>query len=219
MKIIIIFLLFFSIVIKTNAKEVDSKLLLAIDVSGSIDDDEYNKMMNGYANAFLNEQVKNVILNGPNGKILVSILLWSDDTMLSLDWTLIENENDLLKLSNHLRNIERPFKGPTYLSNSLIKAREIFTSVEHIESIKKIIDVSSDGTNDSNTSMAIAQEYFDESFIINAIIFNEGIGSNIDNLYEYYKNYVISENGFIIKSEDLDDFERFLIKKLILELM
>src|SRR5262245_6869422 len=75
------------------AEEVDLQLLLAIDVSGSVDNDEAKLQRQGYIDAFADERILRAIGSGPKRRIAVAYYEWSDASYqrLVVDWTIISD--------------------------------------------------------------------------------------------------------------------------------
>ncbi len=73
--------------------EADLELVLAVDVSGSVDETEYGLQMSGIAAAFRDPEVLGAIAAGPIGRIAVSVVFWAESAYPkhSMPWTLIED--------------------------------------------------------------------------------------------------------------------------------
>ncbi len=79
-----------------EAKDVDLELVLAVDVSGSIDEDEARLQREGFATAITNPHILRAIRSGPLGRVAVMYVEWSglDRHHIVADWTVIANEGD-----------------------------------------------------------------------------------------------------------------------------
>ena len=95
--------------------EVDTELQLLLDVSGSVNSQEYDLQLQGYANAFSNTETKQVIDSGPLGSIAVQLIMWSgaSQQQIMIDWMHIDTPDDADTLSSLIANIARPFGGWT----------------------------------------------------------------------------------------------------------
>ena len=142
---------------QASAFQVDTELLLLVDVSGSVDNSEYSLMMDGYQQAFRNTSVVDAIQSGRYGSIAASVVFWSgaNEQSVGLDWTLIDSAESANAFADALSSVVRPFSGMTAIGSGLEYGTSLFGDetggdANAFESVAQIIDISGDGT-DNNT--------------------------------------------------------------------
>src|SRR5438128_2684783 len=93
------------------AERVDLLLVLAADVSGSMDDSKFEFQRSGYAAAFSNPRVIEAIRAGPNGRIAVAFIEWSGilQQKIVIDWTLIGNDEMARHFGDRILEAPRAF--------------------------------------------------------------------------------------------------------------
>jgi hypothetical protein len=132
----------------TQAEEVDLLLVLAADVSRSVDDVEFEIQRNGYVQAFSDKDVLAAIRNGARGKIAVAYIEWSGETAqrVLVDWTVIKDSATGKEFGAQLASVPRPFMDRTALGLAIAFATAHMATSPH-EAPRKVIDMSGDGTN------------------------------------------------------------------------
>ena len=103
----------------TAQEWVDVELVLAVDVSSSVDNDEYELQMRGLAEAFRNPDVLDAIRATGGGGIVVSLVQWSDnrEQALAIDWTPVSDPSSAELLAQSLLN-QHKARGPGLASNN-----------------------------------------------------------------------------------------------------
>src|SRR6185503_14187464 len=86
------------------AKKVDLELVLAVDISQSMDQDEHALQRNGYVEAFRHKDVVNALMSGPEGRIAVVYMEWAGDfdPIVTIPWTIIDSEKAALDFAQKL---------------------------------------------------------------------------------------------------------------------
>lgn len=194
-------------------------LLLALDVSASIDDREYALQSNGLAAALLSAEVSQAFLRSPN-PVALSVFEWSGQRNQSIvvDWQLIETQSDLLSVARQIRLPYRTEKlSPTSLGNALGFASRQFSNAP--ECVRKTLDVSGDGTNNDGYPPSSAyRAYPFDGVVVNALAI--GGAQHLPSLVRYFEIEVIKGPGaFVEIANDHDDFERAMRRKLERELL
>lgn len=205
--------------------EVDIELVLAVDVSYSMDADEQWAQRLGYAQAITSPQVLSAIRSGLTGKIAVSYLEWAGafSQRLVVDWQIIEDEASAKKFADQLlaTNIVQIFR--TSISEGLAVAGRLIHSNSY-EGLRKVIDVSGDGPNNQGRLVEQARDALLQSGItINGLpILIKRPQLNwydIPNLDEYYQRCVIGGPGaFLIRVREKSAFAQAIRQKLVLEI-
>ena len=141
------------------AEPVDLLLVLAADVSRSVDADKFKLQREGYAAAIANKRVLDVIRSGRHGRIGVLFLEWSGfgNQKVVIDWTLIDGPKAAQAFGDRLLELPRSFADRTSISGGIDfavaqLARAPFTAE------RQTIDVSGDGTNNAGRDITAARD-------------------------------------------------------------
>ena len=138
---------------------VDLELVLAVDVSMSMDLDEQRLQRDGYVAAFRDAKLHNAIQSGPNGRIAVAYVEWSGSHMQSLvlPWRVIGSAQDAQKFADDLdkRPISRAFF--TSISGAVQASHSLFAS-SPVRGLRRVIDVSGDGPNNSGGAVEMTRD-------------------------------------------------------------
>ena len=204
---------------------VDLELVLAVDVSGSMDPDEQTLQREGYVAALVHPEVLRAIETGIYGRIAITYVEWAgaEYQFHVVPWTEV---GDVASVRGFAAAIaERPlrrFRG-TSISGVLDFAAALFEANGY-EGIRRVIDVSGDGPNNSGRPVEAARDAVLEAGItINGlpIIAKAGQGGfwSIADLDVYYADCVIGGPGsFMIPVREIDEFADAIRQKLILEI-
>src|ERR1035438_8617798 len=133
----------------TGQARVDLTLVLAVDASGSVDDDRFELQKQGYAKAFLNPRVLNAIKNGNEGAIAVSMVQWTGPTLhvIMVPWTVIRDQRSAQAAAALISATPRQiFGGGTSLSGA-IDFSVLMLNASPYRGERKVIDISGDGSN------------------------------------------------------------------------
>ena len=95
---------------------VDVALVLAVDVSGSVDDNRFSLQMEGIARAFEDRDVQSTILSGPYGALLVTLVNWSQKPQIAVPWTVIASPADAMAFAGDVRRAPRRAEDFTCMS-------------------------------------------------------------------------------------------------------
>src|SRR5690348_2581980 len=139
---------------RAHAERVDVALVLAADVSRSIDDDEFKLQRQGYAAAITDPRVLRAIAAGQFGAIAVCFVEWSgpEEQQVIADWTVIRDGETAAGFAATLLATPRAFVGRTAISAALDFSRA-YLSKAGVGAERRVIDVSGDGTNNSGRSV------------------------------------------------------------------
>src|ERR1700760_1566890 len=127
---------------------VDAAIVLAADVSRSIDDEEYALERRGYADAIQSQQLLDSISTGPHGAIALAYVEWAGDgeEKVVVDWAVIRNQADAHAFVGAMAAAPRSFIGRTAIGAAVDFSFALFAE-SAFETSRRIIDVSGDGTN------------------------------------------------------------------------
>lgn len=207
------------------AEPVDVALVLAVDVSRSIDEDEARLQREGYRTAVSDPVVVEAIRGGMLGSVAIAYTEWAgiEYQRLVLPWTRIASMPDAQAWAQRLAEAPRVSLSWTSISGAIRHARQVLTECPH-EATRRVIDVSGDGVNNSGPP---AEDERDravaEGIIINGLpIINDrptfGRRPPVP-LDQYYHESVIGGIGaFMIVAEDFESFGIAVKRKLIREI-
>ena len=142
-----------------GAEEVDLELVLAVDVSFSMDEDEQRLQRLGYVEAILSAEVLAAIKDGIHGKIAIAYMEWAGaaEQRVVVDWQVISDRNSAEAFTAKLgqQPIRRVFR--TSISEALSVATDLIAENGY-EGIRKVIDVSGDGPNNQGRLVTTARD-------------------------------------------------------------
>lgn len=207
------------------AEPVDVLLVLAVDVSRSIDPDEARLQREGYRSAVSDPRVVEAIRGGMTGAIALAYVEWAgfEYQRVVLPWTHIGSQAEASAWSNKLAEAPRASLSWTSISGALNFSRQVMAEAP-FEGTRRVIDVSGDGVNNSGGPAEEARDrVVAEGIVINGLpIINDrptfGRGAPVA-LDDYFRNSVIGGPGaFMIVAEDFESFGNAVRRKLIREI-
>jgi hypothetical protein len=210
-------------------EQVDLLLVLASDVSRSVDTRKFQLQREGYAAALSNRRVVEAIQSGPHGKIAICFVEWSGATSVKLviDWTIVGDAASARKIGDQMLELPRSFADRTSISAGLEFA---FAQLERspFKAARRTIDVSGDGTNNSGRDIAsVRDEVTAKGVTVNGLVilsdsplpWNPEHTNPPGGLGEYYRRNVIGGPGaFVMVAENHDSFGQAIVKKMIAEI-
>ncbi|MBU8536858.1 DUF1194 domain-containing protein [Falsiroseomonas tokyonensis] len=204
---------------------VDVALVLAVDVSRSVDEDEARLQREGYRTAMTDPRLIEAIRGGMMGGIAVAYVEWAglEYQRLVLPWTRIGDQMQAEVWASALAEAPRASLSWTSISGAIDFSRRVLVDCP-FEPTRKVIDVSGDGVNNSGPPAEEARDRaVAEGITINGLpILNDrptfGRRPPIP-LDIYFRESVIGGPGaFMIAAEDFDDFGQAVRRKLIREI-
>jgi hypothetical protein len=211
------------------AEAVDLLLVLAADVSRSIDTAKFQLQRDGYAAAITDRRVLNVIRSGPNHQIAVCFVEWSGvgAQKLVIDWTIIRDDASAREFSAQIAEAPRSFSDRTSISGGIEFAMVQFARAPY-DARRRTIDVSGDGTNNSGREVSAARDdALADGVTINGLVIlsDRPLAWNADHtnppggLEKYYRDNVVGGPGaFVMAAENFESFGQAIINKMIAEI-
>ncbi|MGI9409817.1 MAG: DUF1194 domain-containing protein [Hyphomicrobiaceae bacterium] len=206
---------------------VDLELVLAVDVSQSMDLEEQRLQRNGYVAAFRHRDIIKAIASGLHGRIAVSYLEWAGDHFQSIviPWRTIASAADANAFADELASRAISREKRTSISNALLIAASMIRQND-IDGVRKVIDVSGDGPNNSGPPVALARDrVMRDNITVNGLAFveerSEGLSSffSVPNLDHYYERCVIGgEGSFAMPVHEKQEFTTAIRRKLLREI-
>src|SRR5712672_1610208 len=193
---------------------VDVELILAVDVSYSMDMDELAIQREGYAQAIISKEFLQALKSGPTGKIAVTYFEWaaSSDQKIIIPWRVIDGPETADAVANEIMRTPIRRASRTSISGAINFAMPLFDENPH-RGLRRVIDISGDGPNNNGTPVTIARDAaLEKGIVINGlpIMVREPSYSTIDieNLDLYYEDCVIGGPGaFIMTIKDREKFQ------------
>jgi hypothetical protein len=207
-----------------NLPSVDVELVLAVDVSYSMDMDELAIQREGYAQAIISKEFLQALKTGPNGKISVTYFEWaaSSDQKIIIPWRVIDGPETADAVANEIMKTPIRRASRTSISGAINFAMPLFDENPH-RGLRRVIDISGDGPNNNGSPVTVARDAaLEKGITINGlpIMVKEPSYStmDIDNLDFYYEDCVIGGPGsFVVTIKDRDRFKEAIRTKLLLE--
>lgn len=204
---------------------VDLELVLAVDVSRSIDADEFELQRQGYARAIVSQAVLQAIQSGSIGAIAITYVEWSgaDQQRTVVDWTVVRDLDSAQRFAAEILASPRSFAAYTSISGAIDYAARLFDGNRY-DSGRQVVDISGDGSNNSGRPVWLARDAATEVGItINGLaIINDRpnpFSRPEPKLDDYYQENVIGGPGaFVMVAADFSSFANAILQKLIKEI-
>jgi Protein of unknown function (DUF1194) len=210
--------------VKPGSAAVDVELVIAVDVSYSMDLDELAVQREGYAQAIVSKEFLQALKNGPNSKIAVTYFEWSasSDQRIVIPWRVIDGPETADAVASEIMKTPVRRGSRTSISGAITFAMPLFEENPY-RGLRRVIDISGDGPNNNGAPITGARDAaLEKGIVINGlpIMVKEPSYAtmDIDNLDLYYEDCVIGGPGsFVVSIKDRDTFKEAIRTKLILE--
>lgn len=221
--------------------QVDTALVVSVDVSNSVDNDRYKLQMEGIAKALEDPGVIEAIISGPNGGILFAMVTWADRPTLSLPWVKITSKEEALAVAAKVRKLPLAGGEFTCMTKMLRSANDKIVPQIPAKALRIVIDVSGDGPDNCNADEPI--EAVRDELVANGVTINglpilqganaggaegaAGVGGQLTDaeladpigLEEWFKTHVKGGNGsFVLPANGYGDFARAIRQKFVIEI-
>lgn len=211
------------------AEKVDLLLVLAADVSRSVNSEKFKLQREGYAAAISNSRVLDAIRSGRNQRIAVLFMEWSGNgnQKVVIDWTVIDGPKTAQGFADLMLESPRAFADRTSISGGIDGAVAQFARAPYFAE-RQTIDVSGDGTNNAGRDVTQARdEALRLGITINGLVilsetpmpWNPEHTNPPGGLAKYYRDNVTGGPGsFVIEARDFNSFGEAIVKKMIAEI-
>lgn len=220
-----------------GAPEVDTALIVAVDVSNSVDEQRYRLQMEGIAQALEDPDVIRAITGGAKGGILFSLITWADRPKISLPWTRISSEEEARAVALQVRLLPREAGEFTCMSRMMRYVSDKIVSQIPAVSTKVVLDVSGDGRDNCNAQEpidAVRDELVSYGVTVNGLPILEE-GQDEETAQTTVKSYLPEEQktaeletwfrehvkggagSFVLPANGYADFGRAIRQKFVLE--
>jgi hypothetical protein len=204
---------------------VDVELVIAVDVSYSMDPDEQALQREGYIIGLTSPEFLDALHQGVNGKIAITYFEWagSTDQRIVVPWRLIDGAASAQAFADEVAHAPYRRAYRTSISGALQFAQPLFGNGGY-RGLRRVIDVSGDGANNQGVPVTLVRdEALEHGITINGLPIllkrPSAATMDIENLDVYYEDCVIGGPGsFVIPITERDQFREATRTKLVLEI-
>ena len=213
----------FAFAVATSAQAIEHcrlALLLALDVSSSVDAEEYALQRDGLAAALGSDGIRAAILDG-SGYVSMAIYEWSGRRQSAIvsDWVDLRDDADIDGLINALQSAPRSHtRFPTAMGYALGYGAEMLRRAPNC--LYQTIDMAGDGQNNEGFGPRLAyKEFAFDDVTVNGLVVNAAEFTSETQLIDFYRNEVLWGPGaFMEVAQGFEDYERAMRRKLEREL-
>jgi hypothetical protein len=202
---------------------VDVELVLAVDVSYSMDLDELAVQREGYAEAIVSKDFLQALKSGPHGKVAVTYFEWSsaNDQKIIIPWRIVDGPETADSVAAEIMKTPIRRASRTSISGAINFAMQMFAENPY-KGLRRVIDISGDGPNNSGEPVTVAREAaLAKGITINGLpvmVKAANPATDIEQLDLYYEDCVIGGPGsFMVAIKERARFKEAIRTKLIME--
>ena len=207
-----------------HVPSVNVELVIAVDISYSMDMDELAIQREGYAQAIVSKDFLQALRAVPGSKVAVTYFEWSlsGDEKIIIPWRVIDGPESADAVAAEITKAPVRRGSSTSISGAINFAVQLFEENPY-RGLRRVIDISGDGPNNNGVPVTpVRDEAVSKGIIINGlpIMVKEPSYSTMDieNLDWYYEDCVIGGPGsFVVAIRDRDKFSDAIRTKLLLE--
>lgn len=209
----------------SSPETVDVELVLAVDISYSMDLDELALQRDGYSRAVTSPEFLNALKLGPHGRVAIAYVEWAgaEEQKVVVDWTLIAGPADAARFADAIRTapLRRVYR--TSISGAMEFGADQLDG-NRFKGLRRVIDISGDGTNNQGPMVEPTRDaVVRRGITINGLplMLKEPAGSMLDigQLDVYYEDCVVGGPGaFVIPVRGTHQFADAIKTKLVLEI-
>lgn len=221
---------------RAEEMQVDTALLVSVDVSSSVDEYRYHLQMEGIAKALEDKSVVDAITGGPNGSILFGMMTWSDRPTLNIPWTRISNLDEARQLAAKVRKLPLQSGEFTCMTRMMRSVNDKVVTQIPAKATRVVVDVSGDGPENCNAEEPIEgvrDELVQSGVTVNGLPINEDEqgakpakspdpkqqDAPQSAIEKWYREHVMGGTGaFVIPAHGYEDFERAMRQKFVIEI-
>ncbi len=208
-----------------SAVAVDAELVLAVDVSWSMDPDEQALQREGYMAAITSPEFMNAVRQGAHRKISMTYFEWAGihHQQIIVPWRLIDGPESADAFAADIGRARYSRASRTSISGAMLFGAPLFDGSGY-RGIRRVIDISGDGVNNNGPLVTVTRdEVLAKGITINGLpimLKRPSLSSlDIENLDVYYEDCVIGGPGaFVIPIKERDQFKAAIRTKLVLEI-
>ena len=216
-------ILFFGTALGSAAAEtsVDLELVLAVDASGSVSDQEYELQLVGIARSFRDPAVRIAIRSGPEKAIAVNLLTWAEPQVPKdmTGWFVITSDADAESFARSVETFPRRQSGSTAIGEGIAAALRSIDA-NSIKGEREVVDVSGDGRESVAREFTVLVDQARAMALARGVIVNGlAIENEVGDLADYYRrNVQAGPESFVMAAKDYEDFAEAMRRKLLREI-
>lgn len=203
---------------------VDLELVLAVDISYSMDQEEQALQREGYASAVVSREFIEALRSGPTGRIAVAYVEWAGESeqQVVVNWRIIDGPDTAKAFADAISSAPQRRAYRTSVSSALLFSANQF-DLNGFRGLRRVIDVSGDGVNNQGPPVMLARDsVVSRGITVNGLpllLKRSGASAlDIPELDVYYEDCVIGGPGsFVIPVQHQEEFARAIKTKLVLE--
>jgi Protein of unknown function (DUF1194) len=208
----------------SSPQDVDLELIIAVDISYSMDLDELAVQREGYAQAIVSPEFLLALKNLRYRKVAITYFEWSsrNDQKVVIPWRVIDGPESAGSVSDEIMHAPIRRGSRTSISGAVDFAMPLYDS-SGVHGVRRVLDISGDGPNNDGRPITEARaEALDKGITINGLpvmVKEPSMASmDIENLDWYYEDCVIGGSGsFVVPIKGKDQFKEAIRAKLVLE--
>jgi Protein of unknown function (DUF1194) len=208
-----------------TAVPVDVELVLAVDVSYSMDPEEQALQREGYISGITSREFMQALRHGINGKVAMTYFEWAGpfDQKIVVPWRLIDGPESADAFANEIARAPYRRASRTSISGTLNFAKPLFDGSGY-RGIRRVIDVSGDGANNSGPFVTLVRDdVVADGITINGLPIMlkrpNSFTMDLERLDIYFEDCVIGGPGaFVVPIRARDQFKEATRTKLVLEI-
>ncbi len=212
--------------------QVDTALMVSVDVSNSVDAERYQLQMEGIAKALEDPSVVEAIVGGPNGGILFSMVTWADRPTIALPWTRISSKEEAAAVAERVRKLPHQGGEFTCMTRMLRSVNDKIVPQIPARALRIVVDVSGDGPDNCNAEepiVGVRDELVASGVTINGlpILVDTSKAPQLPKaepggqhpLETWYRQNVMGGPGsFVLPANGYADFGRAIRQKFVIEI-
>lgn len=213
----------------SGTQPVDLELVLAVDVSSSMNKAEQQVQRDGYVDAFRHPLIAQAIRTGPLGRIAVTYVEWAGPAYqhVVVPWTVLDGDDRARAFANLLADQPIASGAGTSISGLLSAAAGRFAA-SPFQSYRRVIDISGDGPNNAGALVTPVRQFLLKNGVtINGLAISLSHRDGLDSLdffgphylERYYRDCVVGgAAAFVIEVDGMEKFKDAIRRKLVLEI-
>ncbi|QPC41899.1 DUF1194 domain-containing protein [Kaustia mangrovi] len=196
----------------------DAAIVLAVDCSYSVDQEEFELQRGGLAQAFREPEIVEAIRSGANGRIVISLVEWSDadSQVIVIPWTVVSGPAEAEALADRIGAMPRKLgEGGTAITAIMRFAGGMLLDAP-FRADRYVIDISSDGRNNTGGNPRLVRDQLAAAGItINGLtILNE-----VPTLNYYFERTIVGGPAyFVVVANDYAGYREAVLRKLLREI-
>lgn len=200
---------------------VDLELVIAVDVSASMDREEYLIQRAGYVAAIRDPEFVETVLAGNQRRIALTYVEWSGlrYQRITVPWRLIDSAESARAFANELYRQPVGEGRGTSISAAMLFSASLFPGNAY-DGMRLVIDISGDGPNNYGPPVTEARTYLiDQGVVVNGLPILIRPSPIVPDMEAYYRDCVIGGNGaFLQPVTDVEEFRSAIKRKLLQEI-